>query len=65
MKSGRKLESGDFMDNYTYITTAGDLEAVGHELCDLQEDCQYCPVRERCIPGYVNGFIEWLKEEHR
>jgi len=50
------------MDNYQYLTTVGDLREMGHVLCDLQKDCRFCPVNDKCEP-MCNGFIEWLKED--
>lgn len=64
------------MTNYDYIKNIS-LEKLGHYLCDKMDSvtignycgCEICPVNDKyCRIGAgtgKNGFIEWLKEEHK
>ena len=56
------------MNNFEWLKNQEDLERLGHELCDLQDkladSCGTCPVNHFCSYGR-NGFIEWLKQEHK
>ena len=56
------------MNNFKWLTNQKDLERLGHDLCDLQdtlsEGCETCPVNHLCEYGQ-NGFIVWLRQEHK
>ena len=38
-----------------------DDDQLGRYLCDLIEECEFCPVGRRCNIGH-NAFLEWVRE---
>ena len=48
------------------LVEAGPEEA-GDLMCDMFDDCQECPMYNKCHPSTINGirtaWIEWFREE--
>lgn len=54
------------MNNFNWLKSFDDAEALGRRLCDCFEmvaDCDKCPFNDKCIPFGGNGFTNWLLED--
>lgn len=49
------------MINYEAIKRM-DMADMGRLLCELFDECDHCPMRDKCAPKH-NGFAAWLLEE--
>ena len=38
------------------------LPELAHDLCDLVDECEFCPATDLCVKGR-NGFFPYLEQE--